>query len=42
MQGVFHIVLWEHVICGGKFWEKVEYCLDETMREEESHMEEEI
>ena len=37
MQGVFHMVLWEHVMCGGQFQEKVEYNLDDTMRAE-SHM----
>ena len=28
------MVLWEHVICGGQFWEKVGYTLDDTMRGE--------
>ena len=37
MQGVFHMVLWDHIICGGQFWEKVKYIFDETMRRE-SHM----
>ena len=37
MQGVFHMVLWEHLICGGQFWEKVGYILDGAMRGE-SHM----
>ena len=31
------MVLWEQVIYGGQFWEKVEYTLDDTMRGE-SHM----
>ena len=31
MQGVFHMVLWEHVICEEQFWEKVGYALDDTM-----------
>ena len=31
------MVLWEHVIWGGQFWEKRGYTLDATMREE-SHM----
>ena len=38
MWGVFHMVFWEHVICGGHFWEKGGYNLDDTMREE-GHME---
>ena len=29
--GVFPMVLWEHVICGAQFWEKVGYTLDDTM-----------
>ena len=37
MQVVFHIVLWECVICGGQIWEKVRYTLDDTMTGE-SHM----
>ena len=31
------MVLLEHVICRGQFWEKVGYTLDDTMRAE-SHM----
>ena len=31
------MVLWEHVICGGEFWEKEGYTLDDIMRGE-SHM----
>ena len=37
MLGVFRMVLWKHVTCGGQFWEKVGYALDDTMRGE-SHM----
>ena len=32
MHQVFNMVLWEHVICGGQFWEKGGYTLDDTMR----------
>ena len=31
------MVLWEHVICGGYFWENAGYTLDDTIRGE-SHM----
>ena len=36
--GVFHMVLWEHVICGGQFWEKGGYTLDDTMGGGGSHI----
>ena len=37
MQGVFHMVLWKHIICGGHFLEKERYTLDDTMKGK-SHM----
>ena len=34
---LFHMVLWEHVMCAEQFWDNVGYTLDETMRGE-THM----
>ena len=34
MQGVFHMVLWEHIECGRRFPEKVGYTLENTMGKE--------